>query len=476
MALTLNLILDFPIVRGLVTKGKGEKTQTIQAFQYRVAGWNELDAVLVQISQKVPKGVSNLRLAVSDRRLVHGGIQKPERPKGEELADLLKNAVREVGLFSEDEDLVIGYQDSLSSSSGWECRFLGAPESVLEPLRLAGMKLGIDAIQVTSIETVLAGAVEAPPEVPIAILEVARSNARILLAKSGQVLASRLVRLSISDQGEGTIGSDFLLPLASEVYRSLEYFGELGHPEPKEIRVLGPLAHSLEEGETWEGVLGRKAEVGSNPDFLNRSKGGPDLDAYLTAYFLAITTSKLGGPWLIDSKRKSKFDLVCFSAAITGLVALGFGASLSIKALNGEGKSRRIAKAKMEKEIDILKVQADQLRNDRQSPKVVQERRRIIQKVREGSLPISRALATLAREKPRDLHLVSIQLKEKVLQLDGFIDSQDQLGAIRSFGRLDRLLSTFSQGASGGGELGEPDLKNKRTPFRYEVFLGKAKK
>ncbi len=475
MALRLNLTLDFPSVRGLVTKGKGNKVQVIQAFQYHASGWNELDPVLELIAKKIPKGVSHLRLALSDRRLVHGGLRKPERPKGDELGDLLKKAVREIGLFSEGEDLVIGYQDS-QDSSGWECSFLGAPESVLEPLRLAGMKLGIEAIQVTSIEAILAHALDTHEEAPSAILEIARSNARILLAKSGRVLASRVVRLSLSGQGDGRVGSDLLLPLASEVYRSIEYFIELGHPDPEEIQVVGPLAHLLEEGETWEAVLGRKADVFTRPDFMKGGKEESDLDAYLTAYYLAGANTKTGGPWLVDSKRKSKFDLVCFSAAVTGLTALIFGASLSMKALNGEGKARKLAKAKMERRIEILREQADQLRRDRRTPPIVREREQIIAKVRQETLPISRALATLATQKPEDLHLVKIQLKDKSLQLDGFIDSRDQLGAIRSFGKLDRLLSSFAGGASGGGELGEPDAKSQRTPFRYEVSLGRETK
>ena len=475
MALTLNLILDFPSVRGLVTKGRGEKVQVIQAFQYRATGWNELESVLDPIAKKIPKGVSLLRLALSDRRLVHGGLKKTERPKGSELADLLKEAVRGIGLFSEEEDLVIGYQDS-QSPKGWECKFLGAPDSVLEPLRFVGKQLGIEALQVTSIEAILAHALDTHRETPTAILEVARSNARILLAKSGQVLASRVVRLSLSGQGNGRVGSDILLPLASEVYRSLEYFSELGHPEPDEVQVVGPLSRLLEEGETWESVLGRKAEVFTRPGFMKGVKNDGELDAYLTAYFLARTDHKTGGPWLVDNKRKSKFDLLCFSAALTGLVALIFGASLSIKALKGEGKARKLAKAKMERRIEILRVQADQLRRDRKVPQIVRERQKIIEKIHRETLPLSRALATLASQKPQDLHLVKIQLKDKALRLDGFIDSKDKLGAIRSFGRLDRLLSSFSGGASGGGELGEPDAKNLRTPFRYEVSLGREAK
>ncbi|HHI78577.1 MAG TPA: hypothetical protein ENK02_01210 [Planctomycetes bacterium] len=476
MTLTLNLVLDFPTIRGLVTSGKGDKVQVLQAFQYKVQGWDGLDPVLTRISHKLPKGVARLRLALSDRRLVHGHCDRPDKPKNDELARLLQDSVRKIGLFSEGEDLVIGYQDSILSSGGWSCRFLGAPESVLRPLYQLASQLGIETMQVTSIENVLAQAIGEKEENPLAILEIGRSNARILLAQGGIVLASRLVRLSLMDQGDGPIASDLLLPLTSEVYRSLEYFSELGHPDPEKVLVAGPLAHALEEGETWEGVLGRRAELFHFSFSLKGGKEGFDPDAYLSTYLLARMHPKQGGIWLVDTKRKSKFDLLCFSAAMTGLVALVFGASLSIKALHGEGKSRRLAKARMERNIEILKIQAQQLRADRRTPKRVRERKKIIEKIRGETIPLSRALATLAKEKPQDLHLVRMHLQGKSLRLEGFIDSKNQLGAIRSFGKLDGLLSAFAGGASGGGELGEPDKKNGRTPFLYEVSLGRSKR
>ncbi|GEM_PF-6228316 len=473
MAMTLNLILDFPSVRGLVTQGKGEKTKVIHAFQYRSAGWEEFSSVLGRIAQKLPKGVSNLRVAFSDRRLVHGGLRKPDRPKGDDLIQVLQDSVREIGLFHENEDLVIGYLDSLDPS-GWKCQFLGAPDAILEPLQLAGQGVGLDAMQVTSIETVLAQAVEPSDDSPYAILDVARSNARILLVKERQVLASRVVRLSLSDQGNGTIGSEVSLPLASEVYRSLEYFNELGHPQPAEIHVMGPLANSLEEGEDWGSVLGREAKLLARPPFMDMGEKGSEIDAYFSAFLLARMNPKAEGPWLIDTKRKSRFDLACFSAALTGLVALVFGASLSIRALNGEGKSRKLAMAKMQRTLNVLRVQAEQLRQAHRAPLIVVQRKRMIAKIRKENIPLSRALATLSKKKPRNLYLSKIVLKGKTLQVDGFIDSGDQLGAIRSFGRLDRILSPFSKGSSGGGKLGEPDKKTQRTPFQYEVSLGRG--
>ncbi len=403
---------------------------------------------------------------VSDRRIVHGYVDTPKRPKASDLPALLDAEARRQGMFAEDEALCLGYRVG-KRPDGWRTAFVVVPAEVLDGLLETLRSLGLERVHVASIEAVLA--VEfgrGDGDETVAILDVHADQARLILAQGGVVLGTRKIKLSLRGRGGGFDPAGFL-PMGAEVQRSLSYFAEHGIPRPGTIRLCGEIQGYLEHRYALDEALGMKAVPVETPKVHGAWPEDVDPCGWSPHLVLAERGRRLPVPFLVEPPAVWPRVLRTAATQGGGAAALILGAVLWLQAGGFAGREVR------RERVRVLHSHLAMLEAAHRIPPEVRVRRRIAAVLQRRRVPVSRVLATLANERPAGVRFSGLDWDDGVLKLEGRVRSASQLEAVAAFGDLDRVLAALPGVECSSCSVGKKRIRGRDVEFVYEVrFTG----
>ncbi|GEM_PF-4947946 len=475
--MTLRLILELEDneLHCLLARRRGKRLRIEKHDRISFRELKNLEAELRGFLGEVHGAKPEVYVLVSDRRIVHGTVQRPRAPKRHELTELLNDESRRIGMYADDEDLCVGYRAS-NGSDGWKLSFVVAPKSALAPILEILGKVGLDRVRVTSTEAVLAGELSGEQEKDaVCILDLREGIARLILAVDGDVCTTRKIKAQ-GVSGEGEVDPTAFLPLGVEVQRSIEYFERHGAPHPGSVLLTGEVYGLLKETSLLKEAMGFECRGASH--VVEDACEGVSLDFH---HFAPMLMLAYGGrrsrvPFLLESGEgptKAVRNLVLQGG---GIAAMAAGLFFAWSGLEGEGGGSLAEGRRLEERISALRGHLRILEEERKVPDIVEDRRVLLGYLLKDRIPVSRIFAVLANERPEEIKLTALTWDRGELRVRGVIDSPGELAAVKAFSLLDEVLTNLPLTEHGGGSLRAGKDGKRGVPFEYKLrFRGGGK-
>jgi hypothetical protein len=428
-----------------------------------------LAAALKAAARDVRAEATDLILTVGDRACAAGHVTQSPPPDPAELKALIASTARRIGMYSDREELTIAYRES-AKGEAWGANVSVAPRASVAAIDGALRTLGFRRVAIALNEAVLAAGLSSGSGEPIAILDVRQERALLVLARGGDVLAARRIKLPFGYSRDKGSALDVGPVLAGEAMRSFQYFQDQGHPEPTRVLVtgeVGPDSHLLP---AIRDLLVVPLELAAPPALAAL----PKREATPLRWTVPLLSAVAGldrVPWLVEPVRRP----LRITAAVAALQALGLVGLLGggYLAADGFGREARAARALLAAEAAAVAALLDEvmmLEARLQPPPAVEDRRAILQALDQGPCSISRLCASLAADRPPDLLFKKLALHpDGRMELEGLIAAADRLAAMSQFGDLDNALGAIP-GLVGGTAALEENAGG-RFAFSYRAKL-----
>lgn len=465
---TIAFELDDQRLRALVAQVSGRTTRVIERHETQLSSENSLVKAVQEICSGKRPDRTQVFFAIGDRRISSGSVDRPQRPARDNLALLLEQEARRVGLYSDDEELVIGYREPRSSR--WCAEFECAPRSVVDEVQQALRTARMDQAWLMSIESVLAYGFAKRPT-PILILEVRHDRARVVLASDGYQRASRKFKLPFTLAAGSEETLDLLLPLVGEIHRSLDLFANMGLPRPEAIQPAGELATMPEIVEQLgEMVEVRVEESVSGSLHLVTDQENPH--AWLVPALLLNNSCHEATPCLLEYVPRTKLERALFAGAqVIGLAAMAAGVWL-VHTARQEGPEVDRQLARMRVEVAALEERRDEFAAARGPADLENRRALILQDLNREHISVSNLLAVLAKNKPSEAVLTRVTMnRSEGVEVVGIIRARQADQAMDALGRLSACLERVPGLRGQGIDLQKADGSAAGLPFRWTADI-----
>ena len=426
---------------------------------------------------------ANLLLAIRNRHVICGEIAQPKASaRGPALGELLTAEARSVGVYAEDDALVIGYR--LRSANGVDAVLSAAPRVLIDEIRSATEQLGFARTWLVPSEAVLAAGAGAGSE-PQALLDLHGHRAILVLAHNGCARAVRRIRLPVP-LTESPDNVDQIAPLlVGEVTRSLTFFRDQGKGEAQRVIVSGACVLSTGLRDHLDGLMAPlPVEYASVPSLLDAP--GDGLGHLVPVLLAARGATSL--PCLVEPTRMPRAHIAArVLVQLAGAAGIATSAVWLARAQSPAAFALRAAIAGSTTEADALATEVAALRTRMQPMPAVQARASILAGIDQGSAARSALCEAIAVGRPQTLSFTKIELSDDgALALDGVARTQDRLTALTALAELEgqlRGLPGLGQGRSSlrdspstslGTSLGEGTVAG-QIGFRFTARLLGAK-
>ncbi len=460
------------LVRILISAGTGRSLNVESASTVRLeeAGPRGVAGAVRRAMEGRTLHCPDLFVLVSDRRIVSGQITRSRQPRAGDLRDLLRRHALEVGLFSADEELVIGYAERRRRHT-WSAFYEAVPKEIVEGLLAPMELLGFESVHVASIESVLAAAVAGSERDSVAVVRVRGQRALLTIAAEQRPLGTRSIKLPFAFERLGTPGetvAETLGPLAMEIVRSLEFFGEQGLPAPQQVVLFGDFDATDLGLEMCSDMIGLPVSVGDHPALAALPSDLTPRRDWLVSAIVLQKRARQRINWLVQPRARSSAEKVASMAALVfGVCAIAGGILLTWLA-GGEAAHAAVdRKLELKVELTELEARLQQLQADSSDSEAV-TRARLLTDLDRGRVSTSRLCAALATHRPPQLRLDRINLEAGSLELTGIVQTESRLDAIRCFGELDRSLKTVFGSVPTSGRVAEPE-PGSGIPFTWKA-------
>lgn len=449
--------LEERTLRVVVAQGTGRRLRVLRHGSYTLAN----DDALVPTVQSVLAGGSSrdceLLLALRHRRVTSGEVVRVETPcRPQEMVPLLVAEARKLGVYGQDEDLVVGYR--MRAARGLWAGVCVAPSDLVQPIAARVRALGFARVRMLASDAVLAHALTRDGDDVVAVLDVQGDRAMLALAQAGRVLATRHFKLGMPHVAHPDNGHEVAPLVFGELMRSIGFFAEQGRGEAKRVLVSGPFAASGGLVEVLQGLV--PLDVAAAPVPAAPGFAGDTAEARgLLVPRLALLCAAGDIAHLIEPERPSWARVAAVAALQLAAGAAGaYGVTMLARTHAPHTEALIEAADHLRGESMVLQNDIETLRVRLQPSPVVRVRSEILAALDGQRAARSALCAAIARGRPQTLSLTRLELDDEgTLTLTGIARTDDRLTALRELADYEAYLRRVPGLGSGRSSLGETD-------------------
>ncbi|MEM7202060.1 MAG: hypothetical protein AAF628_17465 [Planctomycetota bacterium] len=475
---TIIIELEDHSLRLLVAQANRRRTRVVRVAEPLLVNTSPsglVDALAPSCASFIGSG-THVVVMLGDRRIVPGAITLPGRARGAELRPALEREARRAGMFSDHEELVLGWK-RIPGEGDTRVSFEVAPRRIVADVLSSLRDAGLDRVWLTSIETVFAAALSTGPAA-VGLLDLRGARARLVLAQHGTALAVRKFKLLAPIEEVAEKDNQVLLPLAAEIHRSLDLFGDQCLPTPTQILLLGTAA----DGSVISAALDEMTEVAvaeaDHPCLSLLQRSDDDPQAWLGPASLVHSGPSIELPWLAEPQRSAqpKRSTTLLSQAV-GWLALAGGAVLGAPTL-GEEAERAAELARLQDDVARLELDLEERRRLLAPPQIVRERQQILHELDRGRVAVSHLLSVLAHSRPPGTRLTEVRVKDGAIDLQGILEAEvaTSRAAMRTCSDLSASLGSVPGVRATDLKLAEFDATQSVRPFRCSAALDEERR
>lgn len=463
--------LEDRVLRVLIVEGSGRRQRVISNTMSILPGDSALDvANALRAAVGVRRcGQYELMLALRHRRVTCGEVMHAAVRVPQEIVRVLGSEARKLGVYGDDEDLVVGYRRR--KTKRLEADVCVAPRELVSGIAEGVRGAGFKRVRLLASEAVLAHGLTQTLDGDVAILDVQSDRALLLLARAGHALVARRFKLAMPHTTEPDNGQDVAPLLFGELMRSLTFFREQGRGEATRVLLSGPFAADGALVQAMSSLLPIPVSAASMPALL-------DLDATVPANRgqvvprLALQGPLGNVPHFVEPPRVAPRRVAAVALLqVAGAAAAVSGGVMWSDASTPRARALIVAMHGKRAECQALQSEIDGLRTNRQPSAAVQARIKILADLDGATAARSALCAAIASGRPESLALTSIELDaEGTLTLTGIARTDDRLTALRALAELEAWLRRVPGLGDGRSALGEA-VGSAQIDFRFSARL-----
>ncbi|MEZ5965425.1 MAG: hypothetical protein R3F56_16450 [Planctomycetota bacterium] len=463
--------LEDRTLRVLAAERSGRRLRVVRSGTFQLPSESALDGAVRSVLGARRGRDCELVLALRHRRVTSGQVDRPGG-RAQDAAVEIGGQARRLGVYAEDEDLLVGYR--LQEHGSPLADVCVAPRAMIDAIAASARGLGFARIRIVASDAVLAHGLTAGGNAPTALLDVQGERAMLALACAGRVLVARHFKLAVPYVARPDNGHEIAPLVFGELMRSISFFGEQGRGEAQGVIVSGPFDEDSALVEALQALLPLPVAAATVPAAAGFEPRGVERGLLVPRLALDCTAADL--PHLLEPDRLSRRRLVAWTALqAAGLAAVVTGATILRDAAAPQAQAAVATSARLQAECAGLRAEIDALRAALRPPAAVQARRTILDRLDRRSAARSALCAAVARGRPASLALTKLELAEDgALTLEGVARTDDRLAALRALADFESHLRRVPGLGSGRSSLGEGGAGGQHIAFSLTARLAEV--